>query len=110
MRSIILKAVLIIVGLMVVAVIANRFDASWVIILCIIILPFILIRGRTYQITCPNCKYEGEAKKTARGSTVTEVILWICFLLPGLLYSTWRLTTRTVRCPQCGFEHVIKRR
>lgn len=107
MRNIALKTALVIASLMVVAIIASKLNATWLVILFVIILSFILIRGRTYHITCPNCKYEGIAKKTVKGSIVTELILWI-FILPGMLYSLWRLTTRTVRCPQCGFEYVKK--
>jgi len=59
-------------------------------------------------IKCPNCKYEGEAKTYTKGSMGIELLLWLFFLLPGLLYSVWRLSTRYSGCPKCGYEYVIK--
>ncbi|MCK9356289.1 MAG: hypothetical protein M0R22_03945 [Dehalococcoidia bacterium] len=42
-----------------------------------------------------------------KGSFWIELILWIFFILPGLVYSLWRLTTRTRVCPKCGEPNMI---
>ncbi len=50
---------------------------------------------------CPNCGYIGEAIRVESGSSLLELFLWI-FVLPGLVYSFWRITTRHMECPECG--------
>lgn len=35
------------------------------------------------------------------GSFATEVLLWLLMVLPGVLYSVWRITTKTQCCKQC---------
>jgi len=60
------------------------------------------------QIQCPNCKYEGAGKFIVKGSMSMELVLWICFIIPGLIYSTWRLNNKKWICPRCDFEHVVK--
>jgi len=56
---------------------------------------------------CTNCGYTGQAKKITKGSTVIELVLWLCLFFPGLLYSVWRLTTRHLACPKCGGTQLI---
>jgi hypothetical protein len=51
------------------------------------------------------CKACGHAtflrKRRVKGSFLIELILWLAFLLPGLIYSIWRLTTKDWVCPKC---------
>jgi hypothetical protein len=42
-----------------------------------------------------------------QGSIGTEVILWCFFLLPGLLYSLWRLGSSSNGCTKCGSNQLI---
>lgn len=51
---------------------------------------------------CSACGTIGRSKTVTRGSIAIEIILWLCFLVPGLIYSIWRLTTRTDACAACG--------
>jgi hypothetical protein len=51
---------------------------------------------------CAACGTVGRTKSETRGSFFIEVILWLCFLIPGLVYSIWRLTTRRTVCAECG--------
>lgn len=55
---------------------------------------------------CPACGYLGETPMQTRGHFAIEVVLWLAFLVPGLIYSIWRLSTRRMVCPQCG-AHVL---
>ena len=48
---------------------------------------------------CPNCGYIG--KPTAKGSFVMEIVLWLCFLIPGFIYSMWRMVSGRTVCRQC---------
>lgn len=46
-------------------------------------------------------------KKFTPGSFFIELILWICFLIPGIIYSIWRLASRKKVCPNCLHDTVI---
>lgn len=59
------------------------------------------------QAVCANCHYTGRAKKPLKGSVLIAVILWICFLVPGLIYSIWRRTGRVSTCPKCGAVNMV---
>lgn len=50
---------------------------------------------------CVTCGYIGSEKSTTKGSIWIEIVLWIFFIVPGVIYSIWRLTTRTKGCPKC---------
>ena len=59
------------------------------------------------EIICSNCGYIGKPKRIAKGSTGVEIILWLCFLIPGLIYSFWRLSSYHAACPTCGSENLV---
>jgi hypothetical protein len=54
------------------------------------------------EFYCPNCGTVGRPKTATRGSFLMEVSLWLLLIVPGLIYSLWRLTTKTKVCPKCG--------
>jgi len=56
---------------------------------------------------CTMCEYVGKEKTHTKGSIVIELILWIFFIIPGLVYSIWRLTSREKVCPNCGHNSMI---
>lgn len=49
------------------------------------------------------------AMAITKGSTRVEIILWLCLLIPGLIYSVWRLSSRLEGCPSCGNTSLIPR-
>ena len=57
-------------------------------------------------VECPNCDYEGKPKTYTPGSGLIELVLWICLLIPGLIYSLWRHSARYYGCPECQYKHV----
>ena len=59
------------------------------------------------RMVCPNCLHVGPTKTVTRGSFFIEVILWLCFLIPGVLYTVWRLTTRSKACAKCGNTQLV---
>lgn len=59
------------------------------------------------QLICPNCGTVGTPKTVTRGSIFIEIILWLCFLVPGVIYSIWRLTTRHKACRACGAPNLV---
>jgi hypothetical protein len=56
---------------------------------------------------CTSCHATAKPKKVTKGSFLIEVILWITFIIPGLVYSIWRITTRQQACPLCGSFNII---
>jgi len=45
--------------------------------------------------------------KRVRGSFFMELFLWIILIIPGLIYSLWRLTTVQQVCSSCGASELI---
>lgn len=58
------------------------------------------------QFVCSACGYLGKPKPIARGNIGIELILWLCFLLPGLMYSAWR-SSGAKGCPKCKTPNMI---
>jgi hypothetical protein len=42
-----------------------------------------------------------------KGSFLMEFVLWLFFIVPGVIYTVWRLTTVAKGCPVCGAESMI---
>ena len=58
-------------------------------------------------IICGNCgNVSAEARKPKRGSTLLEILLWCCAILPGVVYSIWRRNGK-LNCPFCGNERIM---
>lgn len=56
---------------------------------------------------CTSCGHEGPTDQKTKGSIWIEIILWLCFLVPGVIYSIWRHTTRTMVCKSCGASTLV---
>lgn len=56
---------------------------------------------------CKDCGTVGKTKTVARGSMAVEVVMWLCFIVPGLIYSVWRLSSKHEACRACGSERLI---
>jgi hypothetical protein len=56
---------------------------------------------------CMTCGTDGEPKTETRGSIVIEIVLWLMFIVPGLIYSIWRLTTKRPVCRACGSATLV---
>lgn len=53
------------------------------------------------RYVCTSCGFYGAGKTAIKGNGAIEIILWLCFLIPGLIYSIWRSTSRHKVCPMC---------
>jgi len=60
------------------------------------------------RVRCPQCGFEGRARRRNRGSLLIEVILWLCMILPGLLYSIWSRSRKALVCPNCAYPYVVR--
>ena len=56
---------------------------------------------------CMQCGTDGAPATVTKGSIGIEIVLWLCFLVPGLIYSLWRLTTRHRACATCGATNLV---
>ena len=56
---------------------------------------------------CQNCGTVGRPKMVTRGSFLMEVLLWLLLIVPGFIYSLWRITTRAKVCPTCSAPYMI---
>lgn len=59
------------------------------------------------QFVCTTCGYVGSPKRITKGSILYEIILWLLFIVPGLIYTIWRLTTVYDACPKCKNASMI---
>jgi hypothetical protein len=59
------------------------------------------------SLVCTQCGTVGDIARSTKGSFLIELILWLCFLIPGLIYSVWRLTTRAKVCRCCGSSTLV---
>jgi len=65
------------------------------------------IKAMAKQMICTLCGYAGAPNKKTKGNFLIEVILWLFFLIPGLIYSIWRLSSKQDVCAKCGNTNVI---
>ncbi len=56
---------------------------------------------------CSDCGNRVFPRTFTPGNLGIELLLWLLFLLPGLIYSAWRLTSRYSGCPVCHSRRVI---
>lgn len=54
-------------------------------------------------VICPQCGSRVEPEMVRKGNLRLQIVLWFCFILPGLLYSMWRESTRKLVCPECQY-------
>jgi len=60
------------------------------------------------ELICVNCGTQGKPKIITKGSILIEIVLWICLIVPGIIYSLWRHTSgRQPVCPSCGSPGMI---
>jgi hypothetical protein len=59
------------------------------------------------DLICSACGTVGAAQSVTKGSLLIEIVLWLCFLIPGVFYSIWRLSSRHKACAACGSQNLI---
>jgi|SRR3990172_10351963 len=63
--------------------------------------------SKSKQYVCTVCGYVGKPLYKVKGSVLIEILLWF-FLIPGLIYSIWRLTSgKQWLCPTCNNDSLI---
>ncbi len=56
---------------------------------------------------CTQCGNINTPKLGAKGNGLIEIILWLFFLVPGLIYSIWRRSGQKNVCSKCKSDQVI---
>lgn len=56
---------------------------------------------------CLRCEHEGWPRTVTPGAFLIEVVLWLCFLVPGVIYSLWRHSARHQVCASCGSREIV---
>lgn len=62
-----------------------------------------------YRAICTTCGHAGMPAQQRPGSGAIELVLWIFFLIPGLIYSLWRSSAVREICPSCGRDTMLSR-
>ncbi len=62
------------------------------------------LRGKWY---CSHCGVIGRPKRYTKGSFGIEIVLYLLMILPGVLYTVWRLTSKYEGCPSCGSPNMM---
>jgi hypothetical protein len=63
--------------------------------------------GKQPERICTHCHTRVTPEVHTPGSAGLELLAWIFFLVPGLLYSLWRRNARTLICPVCKSPNPI---
>lgn len=59
------------------------------------------------ELLCRKCGHIGAPKSAVKGNFLIEIILWLCFIIPGIIYSIWRASSRHATCQSCGSTELI---
>lgn len=59
------------------------------------------------KMVCNRCRHVGKPVSSTPGSFAIEVVLWLCLVIPGLVYSLWRLSRRQAVCERCGCPDLL---
>ena len=59
------------------------------------------------EVICTVCGHVGKVKNLTKGSFMIELLMWIFFIIPGIIYTIWRLTTQQKVCSKCNSPSII---
>lgn len=59
------------------------------------------------MLYCATCGHKGRGKMHTRGSLAIEIVLWLSFLVPGVIYTLWRHGSKRRVCAKCGAATLI---
>lgn len=57
--------------------------------------------GFSSKKICSNCGTTDYPDKHTPGNVLIEIILWLFFIIPGLIYTIWRKSNMSDICPSC---------
>ena len=71
---------------------------------------FYLIDTKRGTHICTYCGYKGYQVIKTNGSFIVELCLCLCFIIPWLICSFWRLASRESICPGCNRNTMVRLR
>ena len=66
-----------------------------------------LARNARPEKVCATCHTVAKPVLRNKGTFVVELILWCLFIVPGIIYTVWRLSGLVESCPSCAKETMI---
>ncbi len=60
------------------------------------------------RMLCTSCWRTARPDTRIGGSDRVELLAWVCFFLPGLLYCAWRYVNRAKVCAACGGGALVR--
>lgn len=64
------------------------------------------VKKRFTKKECMICHELTIGKRKTRGSFVIEIFLWMLFIVPGIFYTLWRLSSNEFICTYCGSSYL----
>ncbi len=61
-----------------------------------------------YTRICKQCGTLNNNGDTLPGSGWIELVLWLCYIVPGIIYSIWRRTKRNAACVACSSRELVQ--
>ena len=58
-------------------------------------------------LICTQCGYVSKGAYYKKGSGLIELVLWLTFLVPGIIYSIWRRRSNLKSCIKCKSQSLI---
>lgn len=59
------------------------------------------------KLICSACGHVGSSKTAVKGNILIEIVLWLFLIIPGLIYSIWRSSSRYKKCVVCGSTNLV---
>lgn len=56
---------------------------------------------------CQNCEEVGRVIIHMPGSNILEIVLFLCYLVPGIIYAVWRRQSKKQVCGACGSDRIV---
>ncbi|CAI2718679.1 hypothetical protein [Nitrospina watsonii] len=57
---------------------------------------------------CLTCGCQRTPINVRRGHVAIETLLWLCYIVPGVVYTLWRTLRRHDVCPKCRNPSIVK--
>lgn len=86
---------------------------EWIVLGMVAAIGYVIVKGMKSRdatdtaMVCKTCECLGVPRRHTKGSLLIEIVLWLCFIIPGLIYSIWRLNTRGDVCASCGSAELV---
>lgn len=84
----------------------------WLIVIGVIALLVVMFRKPSIadtEVVCKHCGHVGHPRIHTPGHLAIELVLWLCFIVPGLIYTIWRVTSRHGTCTACQSRDILPR-